>query len=122
MVLNQGGAAGGHIAPGGVEVAGVPGVGHFLAGAVRVVQEQAELVLWVSAGDALHVSDVGVIHADDQIDDPIQRSSKTPVNNHHMILVYPLIVKQTPKLFLTHIGYHQAFDLLCGIFLNMKLF
>lgn len=65
--FDQGGAALGHVAPGSVEVAGIPGVGHFLSGAVSVVQEQAKLVLLVPAGNPLHVADVGAVHADNQI-------------------------------------------------------
>ena len=39
-LFEQGGAAFGHVAPGGVEIAGVPGVGHFLAGQLKACRDK----------------------------------------------------------------------------------
>ena len=55
------------VAPGGFEVAGIPGVGHF-AGTGGVVHEHADPAVGVAATDAGHVADVPLVHADEQVE------------------------------------------------------
>ena len=55
-----------HIAPGGIEVPGVPGIGN-LPGAAGKVHQQMQSAGGVAAADPLHIPQVGMIHADEQI-------------------------------------------------------
>ncbi len=56
-----------HILPGGIEVAGVPGVGH-IAGAAGEVHQLVYLPFGVAAAQGQHVSDVPRVHADEQVE------------------------------------------------------
>lgn len=56
-----------YVVPGFFEVTGVPRIGDLLPFPVRVIQQEADLAIGISAGNMLNVSDVGVIHADDEI-------------------------------------------------------
>ena len=56
-----------HIPPGGVKVVGVPGVGHLLLRAAGVFHQEVHLVVEVAAADAVHVSEVGPVHSNEQV-------------------------------------------------------
>ena len=58
---------GGDILPGCLEVAGVPGIRHFFAGAAGIFQQEMDLSFRVAAADCFHVADIGAVHADEQI-------------------------------------------------------
>ena len=55
-----------HIPPCGLEIAGVPRVGH-IAGALGVFHQEVHLVLEVPATDAMHIAEIGLIHADQEV-------------------------------------------------------
>ena len=55
-----------HILPRCLEIARVPRVGN-IAGAVGVVHQEAELAVRVAAADAVHISKVGSVHANQEI-------------------------------------------------------
>ena len=65
--FEQGLAAFEDVAPGGIEVAGVPGVGDF-AGTGGVRHQHADLAVGVAATDAGHVADVPLVHADEEVE------------------------------------------------------
>ena len=64
--FQQGCAAGRHVVPGGLEIPGVPGVGHVPADA-RVIQQQTDFPVGITAEEALHIPQVGAVHADEQV-------------------------------------------------------
>ena len=55
-----------YVFPGLLKISGIPGVRH-LTGGRGVVQETVDLPLGITAADALHIADVGVVHADEQV-------------------------------------------------------
>ena len=55
-----------HILPGGLEIAGVPRVGH-IAGVVGVIHQEVQLAGKVAAADAVNIPQVCAVHADQQI-------------------------------------------------------
>ena len=55
-----------HILPCCLEIARVPRVGN-IAGAVGVVLQEVQLAVRIAAADALHISQVRAVHADQQI-------------------------------------------------------
>ena len=54
------------IAPGGIEIVGVPWIGYF-ARSRGVVEQTVDLAVRVAATHTLHVADVPVVHADEQV-------------------------------------------------------
>ncbi len=61
--FEQGGAAFGHVAPGGVKIAGVPGIGH-IAGIFCVIHEAPDFAFGIAAKEAAHADEIGFVHAD----------------------------------------------------------
>ena len=57
----------GDIAPGGLEIASVPGVG-YISGAGGEVQEFHDFLFRVTAHHAHHVADVPLVHADEKVE------------------------------------------------------
>ena len=55
-----------HIPPGRLEIVRVPRVG-YIAGAVGKVQQEVHLACVISAADALHIAEVRLIHADQEV-------------------------------------------------------
>lgn len=74
QLLEHGGAAGEHIAVGGIEIAGVPRVGH-VAGAIGPIEQARDLALGVLAKDALQAAGVLVIHIDHVVPVAILRAA-----------------------------------------------
>ena len=56
-----------HIPPGGIEVVGIPGVGHLLFWATGVFHQEVHLVVEVPAADAGHVAEVGPVHSNELV-------------------------------------------------------
>ena len=56
-----------HIPPGGVEVVGVPGIGHLLLRAADIFHQEVHLVVEVAAADAVHAAEVGPVHPNEQV-------------------------------------------------------
>ena len=74
QLLEHSGAAGEHIAVGGIEIAGVPRVGH-VAGAIGPIEQARDLALGVLAKDALQAAGVLVIHIDHVVPVAILRAA-----------------------------------------------
>ena len=55
------------ITPGGVKVSGVPGICYLLIRVAGVFHQEVHLVVEVAAANAVHVPQVGVVHADEQV-------------------------------------------------------
>lgn len=55
-----------HIPPGRIEIVGVPRVGN-IAGVVGILHQELHLALEVPAADAVHIAEVCLIHANQQI-------------------------------------------------------
>lgn len=64
--FQQGLAAFEDVAPGGIEVAGVPRVS-YIAGTGGVIHEHADLALRIAATDTGHVADVPLVHANEEV-------------------------------------------------------
>ena len=56
-----------HIPPGGVEVIGIPRIGHLLLRAAGIFHQKVHLVVEVAAAAAVHVAEVGLVHPDEQV-------------------------------------------------------
>lgn len=56
-----------HISPGGLEVPGAPWIGNLLARLASILHQQMDLFRWVTTEYALHIADIGLVHADQQI-------------------------------------------------------
>ena len=74
-LLEQGGKALAEVVPGGVEVAGVPGVGDLLPLAAAVVEQERQLPLRVAAAQSAYVAEVRAVHADYEVVLVILRAS-----------------------------------------------
>lgn len=55
-----------HIPPGRIEIAGVPRIG-YLAGTIGKIHQKMHLAGRIAAADALHISQVGMIHANQEV-------------------------------------------------------
>ena len=55
-----------HIPPGRIEIAGVPRIG-YLAGTIGKIHQKMHLAGRIAAADALHISQVGMIHANQKV-------------------------------------------------------
>lgn len=55
-----------YIPPGRIEIAGVPRIG-YLAGAIGKIHQKMHLAVRIAAADALHISQVGMIHANQEV-------------------------------------------------------
>lgn len=74
QLLEHSGATGDYIAVGGVEIAGVPGVGH-VAGALGPIEQARNLAVGVVAKDATQATCVLGIHIDNVIPVAILRAT-----------------------------------------------
>ena len=66
-----------HILPCGLKIVGVPRVG-YIAGMTGVVQQQMYLAIWVTTADAVHIPEVCLIHADEQVEFLVIAFGKLP--------------------------------------------
>lgn len=74
QLLEHSGAAGEHVAVGGVEVAGVPGVG-YVARAIGPIEQACNLAIGVVAKDAAQAAGVLVIHIDNVVPVTVLRAT-----------------------------------------------
>ena len=66
-LAQQAGQAFVEVPPGGLEVAGVPRVRHFLAAAPGVVEHERDFAVGIAVRHAAQVAEVCVVHADDVV-------------------------------------------------------
>ena len=57
-----------HILPCGLKISCVPGVGYLVVGAARKLHQQMDLAVVIDAADAVYVSDIGLVHPDQEIE------------------------------------------------------
>ena len=74
QLLEHGGATGEYIAVGGVEIAGVPGVGH-VAGAIGPIEQARDLAIGVLPKNSLQGAGVLVVHIDNVVPVAILRAT-----------------------------------------------
>ena len=74
QLLEHGRAAGEHIPVGGIEIAGVPGIGH-VAGAIGPIEQARNLAVGVVAKDATQATRVLSIHIDNVVPVAILRAT-----------------------------------------------
>ena len=55
------------ISPCGLKISGVPGVRDFPAGTLCIIHQQMHLLIGIALANALHIADIRLIHADQQI-------------------------------------------------------
>lgn len=74
QLLEHSGATGEHIAVGGVEIAGVPGVGH-VAGAIGPIEQARDLAIGVLPKNSVQAAGVLVVHIDNVVPVAILRAT-----------------------------------------------